>query len=517
MTGSPDPDYSLYYVTGRELTPPSVDFFDSLEEACRGGVTIVQLREKEASTREFLEIAKKAKAVVDKYGIPLLINDRLDIALAVKCGLHVGQDDFPATVAREMLGPDVLIGVSVNTAEELEEVLSQQVADYVGIGPTDATSTKKDHNPALGVRGTRDLLARLEDSPIKTVAIGGLNAATIPNLLAQSPAYVEKTGRFRKLDGVAVVSAIAASTTPKEAAAKLAALFKDQKTEFTYPSKPVKTDVSSLTKQVMAHLTKLRETPPSIVQHITNQVVMNDTANLTLALASSPIMSGNPEEVDDLGSIVGAVVLNMGTLNDRQLAGATGAGRAANRNHKPVILDPVGVGATAFRRGTISTLMNDVHVTIIKGNAGEIGAIAGVDEVKSRGVDSDGNAFKDPAAVVRNLARREKCIVVMSGVVDYISDGKVVVAIENGHEYQGVITGSGCMATTAIASFATVLGVDNAFEAAIAGVLTYNIAAEVAAGRPDVKGPNTFRAALIDEAYNIQPDQISRMARLKVV
>lgn len=134
---------------------------------------------------------------------------------------------------------------------------------------------------------------------------------------------------------------------------------------------------------------------------------MNDTANLTLALASSPIMSGNPEEVDDLGTVIGAVVLNMGTLNDRQIAGALGAGRAANRNHKPIILDPVGVGATSFRKETMSHLMNEVHVTIIKGNAGEIGALAGLDEVKSRGVDSDGNSFKDPAGVVRALARRE--------------------------------------------------------------------------------------------------------------
>lgn len=170
-----------------------------------------------------------------------------------------------------MLGPDVVIGVSVNTPEELQEVLSQQVADYVGIGPTHATSTKKDHNPALGVRGTRDILALLEDSPIKTVAIGGLNATTIPNLLAQSPAYIDKTGKYRKLDGVAVVSAIAASTTPGKAAAELAGLMRQQAVEYTYPSKDALTDVASLTAKVGEHLSKLRKSSPSIVQHITNR------------------------------------------------------------------------------------------------------------------------------------------------------------------------------------------------------------------------------------------------------
>lgn len=134
---------------------------------------------------------------------------------------------------------------------------------------------------------------------------------------------------------------------------------------------------------------------------------MNDTANLTLALASSPIMSGNPEEVQDIGKIVGCLLLNMGTLNDRQIAGAHGAGRQAKINKKPIILDPVGVGASQYRKETVRDLMNDIHIDIIKGNAGEIGALAGLTEVQSRGVDSAGPGFKDPVRVVRELARRE--------------------------------------------------------------------------------------------------------------
>ena len=342
-----------------------------------------------------------------QYKTPLFINDRLDIALAVGCHLHVGQDDFPATSARKLLGPDILIGVSVNTATELEEVLSlgSDIVDYVGIGPVHATLSKKDHNPPIGNRGTRDLLAMLDGSGIAAVSIGGVNMETLPNLMAQSQVRL-KTG-IKQLDGIAVVSAISAAKDAKSAAKTLRQSFDTLKSASAKAIASTSSTAADFVDSACKLLRELRETEPRVCQNITNQVVMNDTANLTLAFSSSPIMSSSAEEAKDLSTILGALVLNMGTLTPAQVAGATVAGQAANRGGKPIVFDPVGVGASGFRKKTMAQLMDDVHMTVLKGNAGEIGAIAGLTEVKSRGVDSSGPGFKDPATVVRDLARRE--------------------------------------------------------------------------------------------------------------
>jgi len=489
-----------------------------------GGVTIVQLREKQASTRDFLTVAKAAKVVTDKHSIPLFINDRLDIALAVGCHLHVGQDDFPAGEARKLLGPDVLIGVSVNTAAELEEVLSlgSDIVDYVGLGPVHATQSKKDHNPPIGNRGTRDLLAMLGDSTIRAVAIGGVNVDTLPDLMAQSRVRLDSVTEndtkpaYRSLDGIAVVSAISAAKDVRTAARELARLF--HAASKSIPERPKGlASADNFIDAACRLLQSLRDTEPRVCQNITNQVVMNDTANLTLAFSSSPIMSSSAEEAVDLSKILGALVLNMGTLTPAQVAGATVAGQAANRNGKPIVFDPVGVGASGFRKKTMAQLMDDVHMTVLKGNAGEIGAIAGLTEVQSRGVDSSGPGFKDPATVVQDLARREKMIVAMSGEIDYISDGDRVFSIKNGHPLQGDITGSGCMCTSAIACFLSVTGRQQAFEATIAAMLAYNIAAEIAGAEAEVHGPASFRTALIDACYRIDAETIRKRARLEIV
>jgi thiamine-phosphate diphosphorylase/hydroxyethylthiazole kinase len=296
----------------------------------------------------------------------------------------------------------------VNTPEELQEVLRDNVADYIGIGPVHATPSKKDHDPKIGVRGLRDLLALLEDSPIRTVAIGGLNKETIPNLLVQSPAYVRSTGNYRRLDGIACISAISHASDPRHAAQVLSAMIKAGPSIPCPPGRlSTKPSSDDLVKEICTLFSRLRKSEPAICHNITNQVVMNDTANLTLAFSSSPIMSGSPEESADLGKIIGALVLNMGTLNERQVQAGTISGQTANKLKNPVILDPVGVGASQYRKDNIAQLMDDIHMTVIKGNAGEIGAISGLSEVQSRGVDSSGGKFKDPAAVVRELARRE--------------------------------------------------------------------------------------------------------------
>ena len=194
-------NYSLYLVTDRELLDGR-DLYQSIEQAIRGGVTLIQLREKSVSTKEFLEIALKVKETTSRYGIPLIINDRVDIALAVDAdGLHVGQDDMPMAKARELLGPDKIIGVSVSTVAEAI-LAEQQSADYLGVGAIFPTSTKTDAKKA----SLEELQLIKNSVTIPVVAIGGINKTNAQQVMA--------TG----IDGLSVVSAILAQDNIQEAA-----------------------------------------------------------------------------------------------------------------------------------------------------------------------------------------------------------------------------------------------------------------------------------------------------------
>ncbi|KAK4050607.1 thiamine biosynthetic bifunctional enzyme [Microbotryomycetes sp. JL201] len=478
----PSVNYAVYYVTGREMLPKRPHepeyYLAHLEQALKGGVTVVQIREKDTDSRTFLEIATKSKQVCDKYNVPMLINDRLDIALAVNCGLHVGQKDLPAKLARQLLGPDQLLGVSVNTLGELQQVVDEGVADYIGIGPCYGTATKKDLNPLMGTRGVRAIVEALGDSHIKAVVIGGVTPMTIPNILKQTAAPLP-SGQYRHLDGLAVVSSIAAAEDPQAAARQLRQLF-DKKPEYPRRIPREELQPDKIVEKAAELLSLLRndERKP-LVHHITNQVVMNDTANLTLALGASPIMSASPEEAPSLSELIGCLLLNLGTITEAQRVAHLTAGLAANENDKPIVFDPVGVGATSYRKQAASELLSNVHMSIIKGNA--------------------------------------ELVVAMSGPVDYVSDGMATLKLENGHEWQSVITGSGCMASTAVASFAALRDPSGPLVATVAGLLAINVAAEIAAMRPDVKGPNTFKAALIDECFNLKPEDLKQRARIEIV
>ncbi|SHI12280.1 thiamine phosphate synthase [Desulfosporosinus lacus] len=184
-------DYSLYLVTDRKLLGER-DLAPSIELAIQGGVSLVQLREKSISTKEFLNLALRVKEITSKYEIPLIINDRLDIALAVDAeGLHVGQDDLPMLKARELLGPDKIIGVSARTLEEAL-LAEKQGADYLGVGAVFRTSTKSDAKEV-----SLEQLEYIKKSvSIPVVAIGGINYGNIQQ--------VKATG----IDGISVVSAI---------------------------------------------------------------------------------------------------------------------------------------------------------------------------------------------------------------------------------------------------------------------------------------------------------------------
>ncbi|HHW71570.1 MAG TPA: thiamine phosphate synthase [Clostridiales bacterium] len=187
-----DIDYTLYLVTDRELMQEGKTITEAVEEAILGGVTLVQLREKRVSTLEYYNIACEVKEVTDRYDVPLIIDDRLDIALAVDAaGLHVGQEDLPAKVAREILGPDKILGVSARNLDEALEAKNAG-ADYLGVGAMFETSTKDDP-----VYVSIDELKRItKEIDIAVVAIGGINENTIDRL------------KGTNIDGIAVVSAI---------------------------------------------------------------------------------------------------------------------------------------------------------------------------------------------------------------------------------------------------------------------------------------------------------------------
>ncbi|KAF9453639.1 thiamine biosynthetic bifunctional enzyme Thi4 [Macrolepiota fuliginosa MF-IS2] len=519
-------DYSIYLVTGRELLPPGKDYLESLEESLQGGVTVVQIREKNADTAEFIEIAKVSKIICDKYNVPILINDRVDVALAINAhGVHLGQTDMSVAQARALLPKGSIIGVSCNNVHHVKKAIGDGV-DYIGIGAVWGTKTKNLTSPIIGVRGVGELLAALDGTNIKAVAIGGIKAS---NLLRTLHGCVSSSEHA--LDGVAVVSEIVASQTPKPATEKLARIFRAFKAEFSLtPTAAPTTDV--ILERVGKLMEKVRGLGP-LVHQITNNVVATQSANITLALGGSPIMATGPEEMEDLERVTGGLLINIGTLTSTTVEGMRRAGFYANAFRKPLVFDPVGVGATQFRRESVKELLNLYQISVIKGNAGELGAIAGSQEVKARGVDSVGSGFKDPVSFVRQLSRKERCIVVMTGSTDYISDGKTVVSLKNGHEILGKITGSGCIVGSSVATYCAVAsavaaegGTQSNTEGslvsgdmllgAIAGVLVLTVAAEIAVEKEYVHGPGTFLGGLIDVLWSLTPEDVAKRAKITV-
>ena len=205
-------DYTLYLCTDRDLM--STDTIEeAVEQAVKGGCTVVQLREKDCSSLEFYETALRVKKITDEYKIPLIINDRVDIALAVNAdGVHVGQDDLPAASVRRILGGDKVIGVSAGSVREAVKA-REDGADYLGVGAMHATSTKTDAD----VTTVEELKKIREIVDLPIVAIGGMNKQTLPEL--------KGTG----VDGIAVVSAVIAADDIERAASELSEAVRSQK------------------------------------------------------------------------------------------------------------------------------------------------------------------------------------------------------------------------------------------------------------------------------------------------
>lgn len=365
---------------------------------------------------------------------------------------------------------------------------------------TKGRSSKTNTKDIIGTAGTKEILRAVaeEGRNVRTVSIGGINASTVQRVLYQS------SDSTKKLDGVAVVSAIMAAKDPKRAAEEIMNLIKTPP-PFAAPSLPEsdkKDDPRSLIELVPAIIKAVAEKNP-LSHNMTNLVVQNFAANVALAVGGSPIMSNYGEEAADLSKLGGSLVINMGTVTAEGLQNYVQALRAYNLEGAPVVFDPVGAGATAVRRLAVKTLLAAGYFDVIKGNEGEIRTVFG-STIQQKGVDSGASTLnsKEKAALVKDLAARESNIVVMTGATDYVSDGVRTFAVSNGHELLGRITGSGCVLGTIISLTLAVSRGDKLL-AALAGLLHYEIAAEIAVAREDVKGPGTFVPALIDELYNI--------------
>jgi len=258
-----------------------------------------------------------------------------------------------------------------------------------------------------------------------------------------------------------------------------------------------------------ADLATIRERKP-LVHQITNYVVMNETANATLSLGALPVMAHAVEEVEEMASVAGALVLNIGTLSQHWIEAMLLAAKAANGADAPVVLDPVGAGATRLRTETAKRILDEAEIAVVRGNQAEVATLAGR-QAEIRGVESIG-AADSGAELAKAAAAEFGCVVAVTGPVDHVSDGERLIAVANGHELLGAVSGTGCMATSITGCFLAAAG-DRPLEAAAEALVAFGVAGEDAA--QGAKGPGSFHMALYDALYNLDPGTLDSRAKLE--
>ncbi|MDQ0299972.1 hydroxyethylthiazole kinase [Salibacterium salarium] len=251
-------------------------------------------------------------------------------------------------------------------------------------------------------------------------------------------------------------------------------------------------------KEVKVLLEKVREQKP-LVHNITNVVVANFNANGILAMGGSPVMANAVEEAADMATAADALVLNIGTLHSAQVEAMFLAGEAANKKGIPVVLDPVGAGATSYRTNTTRELIKHLDITLLRGNTGEISAIAGI-EGEVKGVDAAG-ADKDTKMIAEHASFELGIPVAVTGPVDAVTNGTDGYQIYNGHSMMSRITGTGCLASAVTAAFLSQS--DHVLDSTAAALGYYGVAAERAEGFASMQGPGTFQAELLNALYNV--------------
>ena len=260
-------------------------------------------------------------------------------------------------------------------------------------------------------------------------------------------------------------------------------------------------------------ITHLHQTKP-LVHHITNYVTVNDCANITLGIGASPVMADAIEEAADIASIADALVLNIGTLNSRTVAAMVAAGKAANAKGIPVVLDPVGVGASAFRNRTTADIIDQVKIAVLRGNISEIKFIAGLASV-TKGVDASEADMADTdnaGDIATLLAEKLNCTVVISGAVDIIANGNSVMYVKNGHPMLGNLTGTGCMCSSLIGAFCGAMP-HEIFLSAVAAMVSMGIAGELAYAKASALGNGSFHTHLHDVISQLDSATIETLGK----
>ncbi|HEU5215520.1 MAG TPA: hydroxyethylthiazole kinase [Gaiellaceae bacterium] len=255
-------------------------------------------------------------------------------------------------------------------------------------------------------------------------------------------------------------------------------------------------------------LRELREWKP-LVHQVTNYVVMNETANATLALGALPVMAHAREEVEEMVGLASALVINIGTLSEHWVEAMLLAGRVAGARGIPVVLDPVGAGATAYRTDTARRILEEVEVTVLRGNAGEVATLVGAD-AEVRGVESIASGL-EPAELAGEAARKLGLVASVTGPVDHVSEGGRILAVANGHPLLAAVTGTGCISSALTGCFLAAKP-DEPLEAAAEALAALGVAAEDAAAGAD--GPGTFHARLYDALAALDPDTLDGRARV---
>lgn len=389
-------DLALYAITDRSWLKENENLEDAVRSAILGGATMIQLREKEEKGEALKNLALKVQAVCKELNVPFLINDNVLLAAEIDAdGVHVGASDMSVTEARQLLGPDKIIGATAKTVEgaKAAEVAG---ADYLGSGAIFGTNTKKDAKP-LTMEALQEICSSVS---IPVVAIGGIDESNIHKL------------KTLPIAGAAIVSGIFAQEDPYRAARLL---------RITLHGKPV-------------------------VHCITNTITINDVANLLHAVAASPIMSIDPHEVEEVQANADALLINLGAIKD--FASMKLAYRTALDQGHPIVIDPVGCSCNSYRRACLKELLLLGSPDCIRGNYSEIASIAASVSL-TRGLD--GSAALTETALL-SLSQELGCIIVASGESDLITKGHTLLTVKSGSPLQTAITGSGCMLSGLLAA-----------------------------------------------------------------
>lgn len=268
-------------------------------------------------------------------------------------------------------------------------------------------------------------------------------------------------------------------------------------------------------------LKNVRKSTP-LVHCITNYVTVNDCANALLACGGSPIMSDEPLDVADIQTICGGLVLNIGTLNAQTIEGMKVAGATATNAGHPIVLDPVGAGASKLRTETAGMLLDNYDIKVIRGNMSEMKALAGA-AAATRGVDANpddavtDDNLAESAAFAKALAEKTGAVIAITGAIDIVADATRAFAIRNGVSIMGKITGTGCMLTCVTAAY-SVANPDMLLEAVVAAVASMGVAGEIAAARMQpVDGNASLRTYIIDALFNMNAAALEAVARVEEI